>query len=103
MASLCEGGNEPAGSLKAIYEDMDYDIENESDDESNREVLLNEVQDSNSEPDDDDDDDDERLISINDGNCYTGRNKTTIWQEVPVAQCGRRRAQNKASDSFTGP
>ncbi|XP_069704477.1 piggyBac transposable element-derived protein 4-like [Periplaneta americana] len=79
-----------------LDEDLDDGIENESDDESNREDLLNEVHDSNSEQDNEDDDygDDERLMSINDGNCYTGRDNTTIWQKEPVAQRGRRRAQN---------
>ncbi|KAJ4430622.1 hypothetical protein ANN_19211 [Periplaneta americana] len=57
----------------------------------------NREQDDDDDDDDDDDGgggDDERLMSINDGNCYTGRKKMTIWQEEPVAQRGRRRAQN---------
>ncbi|KAJ4445050.1 hypothetical protein ANN_06849 [Periplaneta americana] len=106
------GTENTSNICKWLDEDLDDGIENESDDESNREDLLNEIHDSNSEEDneeeeeeeDDDDngDDDERLMSINDGNCYTGRVNTTIWQKEPVAQRGRRRAQ-KYSDSFTGP
>ncbi|XP_069685978.1 piggyBac transposable element-derived protein 4-like [Periplaneta americana] len=93
------GTENTSNICKWLDEDLDVGIENESDDESNKEDLLNEVHDSNSEQDNEEEDDDygdgdERLMSINDGNCYTGRDNTTIWQEEPVSLRGRRRAQN---------